>query len=360
MDKIKLFGCSLDPDEREQRIKQKREYALSKESNERENKYLDPYDIVENLIGVLEEIEHIFKKSGKVGVESWLTPFPLKPDFPLLTVSNFVSFIDTNGCYEYAEEVCKFTENNVFDDIPLLVGVDHSLTGGVLKALSKEYGNENILVLFLDSHFDGVSLPKRLDLIHHNMEKGIGGVFRKDDPYLYGREDSYNVESFIKFLLNDQIILPENTACIGATNYPSSEALKSEDPRVTNYVREFTEQEEKGLTIIKKEDIRKNLEVLKNFFETRDFEYIYVSADMDIGANATTQGVRFANGYIGIEIDNIRRILRGTRKWGLEEGTLIGLDLMEIDMYECDESTYALALTILKELLSNVGQVSRN
>ena len=166
--RIVLFGCSLDPDEREQSIHRKRRYIIS---GSKRNEYLDPYDVISQLTGIVGEIMPFLRKIGKIDVETWLRPFPLHSDLPFMTVENFVKFIDSGGCYEYVNRICAFVKETILPDIPFLIGVDHSLTGGVLKALAEEYGQENILVIFIDSHFDGISLPARLELIHYAYRK---------------------------------------------------------------------------------------------------------------------------------------------------------------------------------------------
>jgi arginase family enzyme len=347
---VVLFGCSLDPDEREQSIQRKLRYASSGVGR---NEYSDPYDVISKLIGLTGCAATFFKGIGKIDVETWLTPFPLPSDLRFMTVENFVKFIDSGGCYEYVTRVHSFTKEAILPNIPFLIGVDHSLTGGVLKALSENYGREKILAIFIDSHFDGISLPVRLDLIQYDIENNARTIFCKNDPYIYDRKDCYNTESFIKFLIKEQIILPENTICAGIVDYPSRNAFRLRDPRVRAYVQEFRIQEERGLTFVKKEDIRKDASVLERILRSRDIEYVYISIDTDIGANSVTEGVRFADGYMGMRIDEIRKMARDIARFALTKGALIGLDVMEIDMSSADESTYALALTILKELLTD-------
>lgn len=350
MKRISLFGCSLDPDEREQSIQRKVEYVLSSRFSKRKG-FTDPYDAISYLITKFTKNRSIFCRKGKVDVETWLRPFPTLYDLPLLNVPNFVAFIDSNGCLDYANKVYEYVKAKILPDTPFLVGIDHSMSGGVLKALSEIYGRDNILVIFVDSHFDGISLPIKLDLIHYDIEMNPKTIYRKNDPYIYDRADSYNTESFIKFLIKQRIILPENTICIGISNFPPPKAFKLRDTRVKNYIKEFITAQEMGVSIIKKEDLRKDSAILRNLFKNRNIKYVYISIDMDIGANATTKGVRFTSGYIGMKINEIRKIASEIRNFALKKGELIGMDLMEMNMYTADESTYALALTVIRNLL---------
>ncbi len=346
---IALFGCSLDPDEREQSIHRKLRYIIS---GSKRNEYLDPYDVISKLTDIVGEIRPFLRKIGKVDVETWLRPFPLHSDLSFMKVENFVRFIDSGGCYEYVNRICAFVKETILPDIPFLVGVDHSLTGGVLRSLSEEYGQENILVIFIDSHFDGISLPARLDLIHYDIENNARTIHSKNDPFIYDRKDCYNTESFIKFLINDQIIMPENTICVGISDYPPSKAFSLSDSRVRTYVNEFTELENKGITLVKKDEIRSDALFLEKILRRHNNKYTYISIDLDIGGNSITKGVRFCDGYKGLRLDEIRKITRDIVQFALTKGALIGLDLMEIDMYTAEESTYALALTILKEVFA--------
>lgn len=44
-----------------------------------------------------------------------------------------------------------------------MLGVDHSLTAGVVSALSEKYGRENLGIIVLDQRFDAIPLSVRLE-----------------------------------------------------------------------------------------------------------------------------------------------------------------------------------------------------
>ncbi len=347
MDKLGVFGCALDSDERESSIKRKIKYI----SENRKSKYSTPYEAMSELLGLL---ELDFEKKGSVEVETWLNPFPKSSDLVFMTVPNFVSFIDTGGCREYSEKIYQFTKKEVFPQTPFLIGVDHSLTGGVLKALSEKYGKENLGFVVIDSHYDGISLPARCDMIVCADEFSNSGANIKRDHYLWSRNDSYNTESFIKFLINDGVILPKNVVCAGVSNYPSEKTFGIEDHRVKKYLEEFTRAEDQGLTIIKKDDIRKNPDILAQTFDKLGLKKTYVSIDMDIGANASYEGVRFADGYIGMAPGEILKIADAIKDFFTDKGSIVGLDLMEIDMHTANELTYTLGLKIIDKIFNNL------
>lgn len=342
-----MFGCALDPDERDESVKRKIDYAAFSKENP-VKRYLDPYDALSRVIRLIDS-RNLFSIEGKIDVESWLTPFPLYSDLQRLSVQSFVSFIDSGGCREYADKVYSFTRD-MQPDLPFLVGIDHSTSGGVLRAISEECGEENVTAIFLDSHFDAIPSPVRCEMIHYDIENNLESMFSADDPYIYGRADSYNPESFIKFLIDEKVILPENTFCIGVSNYPSAEAFEIDDPRVKRYIKHFLDAQHRGLTIVEKEDLRRNPNILESIFENRTTNYTYISIDMDVGANNACNGVRFKD-YTGLSLEEILHIAQILNEKVLKRTSLKGIDLTEIDMHSADEKTFTVALLIIRELL---------
>jgi arginase family enzyme len=319
-----------------------------KQNDQRKTRYSDPYDVLSDLLDLIDK-DGLFVRGGKIDVETWLTPFPLHLDMILMNTLSFVSFIDAEGCREYYAKVAELAKK-ILPEIPFLVGVDHSLSGGLLKALSERYGKSDILTIFVDSHFDAIQTPTRCDLIHYDIETNPHTRFDANDLYLHNRLNSYNAESFIRFLVQDEVLLPENIVCIGVSNYPPSEAFRSEDERLRKYVEQFTSLERRGLKIVRKEDLRSRPNILESIFKNYDLPYVSVSVDMDIGAKLACSGVRFSE-YAGMQRSEILKIVEAIRTHALQRSSLIGLDLMEIDMHSADENTFTLGLMIVKELL---------
>ena len=60
-------------------------------------------------------------------------------------IDSFVSFIDHDGCRTFAEMLGEHVIEKVYPQIPCMLAVDHSLTGGVYQKLitlaSPEKGN---------------------------------------------------------------------------------------------------------------------------------------------------------------------------------------------------------------------------
>lgn len=170
-----IFGASLDADERENYIYRKRMWA----EDDSKGLFEEPYD---GVIGALSNRNFNVIALGKIPIESWLMPRPRYEDLPLLTVENFVGFIDADGCLGYAKSVEKFVSKLNEDVIPVMIGVDHSLSGGAFIALKTRYPDASLIVL--DAHFDVISFPTRCGINQYDMENNPKSVFSPMDPYI--------------------------------------------------------------------------------------------------------------------------------------------------------------------------------
>lgn len=348
MKNIKVFGLNLDPDERDESIFNK----LSSTGMD----VKDPYEIVSEKLKDTNEIK--FTKIGKVQVEPWLVPNPKKEDLFMVDVDNLVAFIDSDGCREYASKVKDFVKENIFPDIPLMIGVDHSGTGGCIEALAEKYGKANLSVVMLDSHFDGIIPTQRLKLIQHDIEFNPNTKFSKDDPYLYNRVDSFNADSFLFFLLKEKKILPKNLFVLGVSDYPPNAAKDARDPRIREYYEFYRKFEDDGVTILPKNKLKANFVMaLKKVFEKIKTPYVYVSVDIDIGSRQALTGARFLD-YLGLEESEIYRILDGLNKYAKEKKIeIVGADVMEIDQSKAGQKfgknydkTYDISLEVIKKI----------
>lgn len=312
-----MIGAPLDPDEREALIVRKIEACMGGYAG---MAFRDPAE------GMLKAMPRLEGGRKSVEVEEWLLPAPPKEMIFMLTVENFVTFIDSDGCLEYAGKV-KDAVRSSLPDAPLLVGVDHSLSGGAIKALAEEHGGENIRLIVFDSHFDYIPPSIRCGLIHYDMETNPRTKFAPNDPYVFNRPDSYNADSFLTFM--KKVIPPENTYVVGVSDYPPRVALESRDERVKRYVEFYGAVQEEGVHLIRKEEIKSKGEDAKGLLSRTDKPFTYVSVDVDVCANAGLKGARFldyhgltASDFYGM-VEAVRHSLRGSR--------LIGMDFMEFD-----------------------------
>lgn len=311
------IGAPLDPDEREAFIMRKIESCMRGYAG---MAFKDPLD------GMLKELPELKVKRRDIDIEPWALSAPPKEMLFMLTVENFVTFIDSDGCLEYADKV-KGAVRSALPAVPLLVGVDHSLSGGAIKAVAEEYGGENIRLIVFDSHFDYIPPSIRCGLIHYDMETNPGTKFAPNDPYVFNRPDSYNADSFLGFI--KKVIPPENTYIVGVSDYPPRAALESGDRRVKGYVDFYRSVQEEGVHLIRKEEVKGD--GAKRALSSTDEPYTYVSVDVDVCANASLRGARFLD-YHGLLHSDLYGLV-GAIYSSLRKSKLVGLDFMEFDVY---------------------------
>jgi arginase family enzyme len=322
--RFRFFRAPLDPDEREQRLRLKVVKGMQGYPG---LPFKDPYD------GVLNALERNrfakdFINIGGLKVEPWLLPAPEPKYLSLLTVEHMVAFIDSDGCRDYSLQAESFVSEKVLPDIPVMIGVDHSLTGGCVKSLIHEYGNLALIVV--DSHFDTIIPSIRCGLIQYDLETNPESPFSLYDPYIYGRMDSYNADSFLYYLVYEGVIAPENLMILGVADYPPPYISKISDSRVQKYLELYKGFEDMGVKIVKKDDILKNFGIVKRELEQLNAEHFYLSIDLDIGSRVALNGVRFLD-YEGLDKYTICRLIKIISR--NIKGRLLGLDLMEIDIY---------------------------
>lgn len=142
-----FIDAPFDPDEREPRIETKKQYALN---GYKGIPFKDPFD------GIIQYFPSSRIEKDVLNIEPWLLGAPDPICLDLLTPLSFISFIDANGCLEYANNLCELIEKNS-DKTPVMVGIDHSLTDGSIKAITHRIKNTDISLLIFDSHFDAVT-----------------------------------------------------------------------------------------------------------------------------------------------------------------------------------------------------------
>ncbi|HUY01593.1 MAG TPA: arginase family protein [Candidatus Deferrimicrobium sp.] len=335
---IKVFGAALDPSDSGTKVLIKRAHldALAT-GREEKSKYFDPYDAFITESKILQRPN--FKKIGKFPIESWLRPKPDLEDHIFMTPLDFRIFLDSNGCKEYADAMEKFIEQKVFPDIPLMIGADHSLTGGVLKALSKKYGAENIAVIILDGHFDAIPTFLRLELAKYSQEHK--NEVQIPFPELIDSIDettkiplSYNCGTFLYHLMEQKVVDAQHLIVFGTMDYPSDEIKAIQDPRVKQYVDFYLSYQKKGITIIPnyKDNERMKTE-FKEALEKLNTPYLYLSIDVDVSSLKAVLAARFME-FFGVDEEGLKNAADLIRKLVQSKKIeIIGLDLMEIEVY---------------------------
>jgi len=344
-----VLGCSLDPDEREPVINFKLKQAklgypgLS---------FREPYDAFIHYANEM-GLSRYLKFIGKLPVEPWLLPAPELKYMSLVTVENMVMFIDFNGCLEYAQSIYEKLKKDVAPDEGkiILIGVDHSLSGGVIRFLSEIHDPDNLGLVVLDSHFDAILPSIRCGLIQYDVETNPDSPFDPLDPFIRNRLDSYNADSFLFYLIENGWVRAENIIVVGVSDYPPPSAFEIDDVRVKRYLQHYINLEKRGVKIIKKSDVERNSSAIGRALQELKPDKLYVSIDIDVGANNALRGARFLD-YDGLSEGAIYGIIMELKKQVKRRFQLVGFDIMEIDVFKASsDRTYQIEMNITKRLL---------
>ncbi len=347
--KILFFGCAMDCDEKYDSLQEKLHMVRTAEG------FNDPLDGVMDHLGsdILTDQADIL---GSLPIPSWLGPKPGPEDHSKITTENFISFIDSNGCKKIADEAGQFVNDRILPDIPCMVGIDHSLTGGVYSALASHYGPENLSLIILDSHTDAVPMSALAGAIQYDTEINSSSVHDANDPFLYNRPDSYNASTFVHNLITEKQVDPKNLYIIGVSDYPEKKSLRIKDKRIKKYTNSYVNLKRRGATIITKKECTVTPQKLNRSLKTISTPYVYVSIDMDIGANNALDGVRFRN-WKGLNETKIYKITDTVSKIFSDSIQLAGMDICEIDPRRAGvtsssgtDQTYKIAANLIKKL----------
>ncbi len=335
---IKVFGASLDPSDTQTKISIKQAYLSALASGDKEkSKFLDAYDVFiahSKYLGLPN-----FKKIGKFPVESWLRPKPDLEDFQFVNPLDFRIFLDSNGCKEYSDEIEQFIEEKVLPDIPLMIGADHSLTGGILSVFSDRFRAENITLIMLDGHFDAIPPKLRLDLAKYSKDhkEEIGILFPELVESINGKLEiprTYNCGTFLYYLIKEGKIKPENLIVFGCMDYPRDEFRSIKDPRVKSYVDFYLSYEKKGVKFIPNSgDNEKMKKQFEEALQSINTPYVYVSIDVDVGALNAILASRFYD-YTGVNEECLYNAAKSLKNFiHTKKVELVGLDIMEVETY---------------------------
>ena len=352
--KIIFFGCPLDSDERDESVQEK-QAAMSYGSKED-----DPYASVMALIRS-EVDQNLWEEIGSLEVPEWLRPIPPAGEKGNIRVERFVSFIDNGGCRTFAEMVGEHVVEKVYPQIPCMVTVDHSMTGGVFKKLTTLASSKEVSLVVLDSHTDALTAPLLLDAIGYDMDNNPDSPYDPNDPYLTDRPESYNASSFLYHLLAEGVVSPRNLYIIGIGDYPPKHSFRIKDPRLKRYCGHYSGLKKRGVTLITKKELMSSPSKVRNILKRIGTSHMYVSVDMDVGAGNALRGVRFTNrrGLNEKQIYRISELLHERLSAGVN---LIGLDFAEFNPRSADPSsdpsgdrTYRIAANLIRETLLWIG-----
>ena len=356
--KVVFFGCPLDCDEKHDAIEEKQAGAVLSGTTD------DPFDTILDL--VRQEVPaELWEAKGSIPVPSWLRPLPQGQDRLKLVVDEFIRFMDQDGCRQTAAEVDEFVTRQVLPDLPCMVAVDHSLSGGVFKALVRHHGEENLSLIIVDSHTDAVPMSLMAEAIQYDIDTNPNSVYDRNDPFLYNRTDSYNASSFIHHLLAEHILAPANLYLIGVSDYPEKRALRLKDPRIAHYTGIWSGLKRRGVKVITKDECLTKPSKLKALLKNIKTPYLYISIDMDIGARNALEGVRFRN-WKGLGEKQIYKVIGLICDFVSKDIQLAGMDITEINPRRAGPSsasgqdrTYRIATNLIKRVAFNLNPTSR-
>lgn len=310
-----IFGVPFDPTDSPERLNLKLAYVSQFLNGVPiAERFQDPYDVVQA------DLSNEFSENfwlGKMPVDSWLTPRPKVSDLPMLTLHHSTSFLRGNGCWDYTLRVAEFVEKRVFPCMPVMIGVDHSSTGGVLLALAKEYSNINVIIL--DAHFDV-------------MKFNAGGIPKGEPETRKGGNQGelafYECGNFLSYILEKEIIRPENLWVLGvAEEILRTDELQANDCLSLNNIREVKRWIDKGVHVLSKKQAASEAVRVDLKGPT------YVSVDMDVGSLSSVFSARFMN-YHGLSLDEFLGLLSSVATSIKEANVpLLGLDIVEIDIH---------------------------
>lgn len=346
-----MFGCALDALDAPEKVAMKLAFMEAVlRGRVRGDVARDPYDLLRPLLAVLPGIVD----AGRLELEPWLTPRPRGEKVERVDAARYREFLDSGGCERVSGRLKEFVLGRVLPLRPLLLGVDHSLSGGVFEALAGGRGRDIALVV-LDSHFDAVPAAVRAaaaeDAGMEGISAGLGEL-----------PDSYNCGTWIAGLLDARWVRPEDVIVIGTSDHPGPEAGPVEGEGLARYRDSYLSFERRGVTVVPKRSLRERgvAVVVREALSAIGGKPVYLSIDADIGAGEM-KAVRFLD-TIGLSAGELAS-LSGELARGLEESgsTLAGLDVMEVDVHLADipgsqDDTLELCSSMVAEIIGAGGE----
>ncbi len=310
VEQIKIFGAALDALSSVERVNLKQAYLQHVRNRCLiEEGFRDPYDFVKGMVSQ-EVVNHNVKWLGKISIPSWLTPKPQEGDSPRLSLSTLDRFLENDGCWDYALNVADYIRRKICPGIPVMIGVDHSLTGGPIMALRERHANLNVVIL--DAHFD-VMYPEREYEANYQM-------------------NYYGCGNFLDRLLKRKIIPAKNLWIMGVQDELHREVTGRRDLRrkLDRSAASVRKWMEKGVHVIFKHQVQ------SGHFKLDLKGPAYLSIDMDVGSMSSIYSARFMNSNGLNRVEFLELLQEVFRKIRSSRHPLVGLDVMESDIHFCE------------------------
>jgi len=332
-----FFGAALDPLDSAEKVAIQWAYLRALDHGIAcTSDPVDPYDLFRTELNLwLEECG--MRDAGRLPVPSWLTPKPRPQDQERIHAGSFADFLDQGGCVMAAGAVKDFVEKSVFPDFPVMFGVDHSLTGGVLCALAERLGPESLTVVVIDAHFDAIPTGVRRATHKGQEENASSGSTGPDagaTEVLEVRE-TYNCGNFLAQLLDEGVILPERLFVVGAADLPTPEIERSAGPGTRQYVSAYHSHLVQGVHVIGRDEVTAHggPERVVALLEESRAGWVYISIDADAGARRAVLASRFLD-LPGLEEGTLLDLATALgRAAAAGRVRLAGLDVMEVNVH---------------------------
>jgi arginase family enzyme len=309
----RVFGVPFDPPSSPERLDIKLAYIRHLLNTLRhEEGFADPYDSIYFEFQKGNILYDDITWLGKVPVDSWLKPKPSVTDMDLLKPVQVTSFLRNNGCWQHALRVAEFVSREILPHRPVMIGIDHSSTGGVLLALTSQYSDLNVIVL--DAHFDVLKqngLPPSFESLKRSRKQTF-----------------YHCGNFLSVLLEKGLINPTNLWILGVAEHslygPEPNAGTQAAPNREEDIRKWID---KGVHIVTDEMVS------SGEFSLDLTGPSYLSIDMDVGSLASIFSARFMNS-IGLKLPEFLDLLARVKNATIASSfPLVGMDIMEIDIH---------------------------
>jgi arginase family enzyme len=336
----KLFGAALEVSDDPFSLQLKHASMWAREQGQKLQD--DPYEaVLEQLIKRNTKIE----AAGRFPLPSWLGARPRPADRCYVTQEQAQRFLDEEGVLDTTRKLKEFVKNEILPYIPIMVGIDHSATGGVVSALTEELGSSRLSVIVLDHHFDAFPLSVR-------MQPVLGKIPRHPSwSKLLVGNDVYCCGNFWAHLIENGTLRPEHLFFVGVADYPA----KQSSPEWETFQNSYYDFEKRGCNFFPLRAFKGAYKKrLRRFLMDRiSTPYVYVSLDLDVGAYRCVHAARYMDG-VGIDqeaiLDTAHIIAQGCRACRFE---LAGLDVMEFNMHLLGLKTAAGVVDTTIELATN-------
>ncbi len=306
------FGCALDALDSGESLSMKLAFASALERGLVGGDIArDPFDLLEEKLASSGRVKSV----GKVDVPSWLWPRPEPSDAELLTPERYREFTESGGLEQAASSVRDFIENEVFPARPLMVAVDHSMTGGALEALA---GDRELALVVFDAHLDAI--PAEIRRLASGAE---GGEVLPD---------AYDCGTWLAEIISRGIVPPERLVVAGVSDRPGETGEEGDGYRL--YADAYAAVEGSLLAVVTKKRLREEgPSALDDALHALDGCDVYVSIDADVAAGPYLKAVRFMD-TMGLEPDELIGCVR--RVAAAAGDRIAGVDVAEIDVHLAD------------------------